>query len=249
MNTLDQALNGEIEEEAVEPVEVEQTTEVTAEAEAEPTVETEETQETAPTAEEVKPSEPTELELVQRQLNAAIAKANDEKSKRQALQQQLQPKEEAPDPYVEPDKAIEFAQQQAISQSDARFLNYAFENAKDKWDDFLEMQDVFFDEMAVNNPSLVQQAQQMPDPYKFIYNQAKTHSEFKGIGSVDDLRSKIETEVRAKLELEYAEKQKQAAEAAITNSIPGTLSKATAAGGATKETWSGPASLDQILGH
>ena len=200
-----------------------ETTEATAEVEA------------APPAEEQPYDAKSEVEQLKKQLHASIAQANDERSKRQALQQQ---QVEVPDAYVEPDKAIEFATQQAVSQADQRFLNYAFENAKDKWDDFLEMQDVFFDEVAAQNPALVQQAQQQPDPYKFIYQQAKKHSEFKGIESVDDLRSKIEAEVRAQIAAESGNKEKAAVEKAINDAIPTTLSKSTAAGGNTSKAWS-----------
>lgn len=242
---LSEVLSSEADERIIQEPE---TVDEVIETKAEETGEAEKSAEATTPVEETKTNDVSELEQIKRQLNASIAQANDERSKRQALQQQFEQKQvEKPDAYVEPDKAIAFEVDQVAQQNDQRFLAYAFENAQDKYPDFLEMQDIFFDQVAASNPALIEQAKQQADPYKFIYNQAKNFNEFKDVGSLDEYKSKVELELRAKLDAEYAEKLKQQTEQVITNSIPGTLSTATAAGGTGSKGYSGQTPLSKIF--
>lgn len=202
----------------------------------------------APTAVEQAEVNPEVVQL-RAELNAFKTKALDEVGKRQALEAQIkQAPVEKPDAYVEPDKAIDFGINELKSDFDNKFLNLSEFNARGRHaDDFDQMTETFFTDLAVQNPSLQQQALQHPDPYEFIYQQAKNHNEFKDIGSVDDLRAKIEAETRTKVEAEFAEKQKVSTEKAITDSIPRTLSTATAAGGNKAASYAGPTPLNKIF--
>lgn len=234
-------------EAAAETEMIESTAEVTGESEEAAASE----DQAAPPAEK-QTEDVSEVEKLQAELNAFKAKALDEVSKRQALAQQLEQLKqpvEKPDAFVDPEKAIDHSINGLKTEFENRFLNMSEFNARSRHsEDFDQMTEVFFNEMVVQNPSLQQQAMQHADPYEFIYQQAKTHNEFKGVGSIDDFKARIESELRAKLEAEYAEKQKAAAEQAITNSIPTTLATATAAGGNKGQTFAGPTPLDKIIG-
>lgn len=215
-------------DETVEPVEEEAKAETEAEA--------------APTAEPQDTKEAT----------VPLAALMDERTKRQAIELQLKAQAQAPvekpDAYVTPDEAIQYGQNEIRTEFNERFLNMSEAQARSRHsEDFDQMSDVFFSEMATANPVLGQQAMQAPDPYEFVYQQAKTHIEFKGVNSVDDLKAKLEVELRAKLEAEYAEKAKNSVDQAINSALPPSLSTATATGGNTAPVWGGPPSLDSIL--
>jgi len=235
---------------AVEPV-VEESTVDTSEVKATDENQEVETEQAAPTAETSEAYDTkTEIEKLRSEVSAFKAKALDEVRKRQALEQAQQQQAETPDAYVEPDKAIAFTAQQLQSQMDNRFYDMSEMMARQQHgEDFDQMVDVFFNEMVSSNPLLQQQALQQQHPYEFIYQQAKTHSEFKGVNSVDDLKSKIEAEVRAKVEAEMADKLKAQTEEAITKSIPGTLSTATAAAGTGSTKWAGPMPANKLYGN
>ena len=209
--------------------------------------------EAAPPAEETKPEVKSE-DTLQKQLRASIAQANDERGKRQALQGQLeqfkaqQQQVEKPDAFVNPDEAIDYGVNAVSAAFNDRLLNLSESQARGRHDDFDAMKETFFNEVVVQNPVLGQQAMQAPDPYEFVYQQAKTHNEFSGISSMDEYKVKVETEMRVKLEAEYAEKAKDATNQAINNALPQSLSTATATGGNQTPTWAGPTSLNDILG-
>jgi len=186
-----------------------------------------------------------------KEANAFKAMALDERTKRQALESQLaslQKPVETPDAFVNPDEAIAHGDNTIRHEFNERFLNMSESQARSRHDDFDSMNDVFFNEMAATNPDLINQANKAPDPYEFVYQQAKTHNEFKGVNSVDDLRSKIEVEIRAKLEAEYADKANVATEKAISNALPQSLSNTTAKGGNTQPEWEGAMPLNKIFG-
>lgn len=222
--------------------------ETTAEAEPE---QVEETAEAEETVEEV--AAPTaETQDTTKEANAFKAMALDERTKRQALETQIaamQKPKETPDAFVNPDEAIAHGDNNLRYEFNERLLNMSEAQAKLRHDDFDDMKVVFFDEMAANNPDLMTQANAQPDPYEFVYQQAKTHNEFKGVNSVDDLKAKIEVEVRAKLEAEYADKANAATEKAISNALPQSLSNTTAKGGNTAPEWEGAMPLNKIFSN
>jgi hypothetical protein len=199
----------------------------------------------APPADKTEPKAELESKLAQMEakIKAFQTKALDEVRKRQELERQ----QAKPDAYAEPDKAIDFSVNQLKSDFDNRFLNLSEYNARSRHsEDFDAMTETFFNEMVQQSPALHQQALTHPDPYEFIYQQAKTYTEFKGVSSVSDLKAKLEAEIRAKVEAEYAEKQKELTEAAIRKAIPQTLATKTAAAGKV-DSYNGPTPLSEIL--
>ncbi|MEE8208849.1 MAG: hypothetical protein V3T88_07870 [Nitrosomonadaceae bacterium] len=242
---LSEVLSSEADQVIVdEQVEPEQT----QEPEATETVE----KDAAPTAEETTQNEVSEVDKLRTEINAYKTKAYDEKGKRQALQSQLEGINKAqvkkPDAFVNPDDAITYGNNELRTEFNNRFWNMSESQARGRYDDFDAMKDMFLNEMVIDNPLLGQQAVQADDPFDFIYQQAKTHNELKDVGSLSDYRTKIENEMRAKFEAEYAGKAADATEQAISNALPGTLSTATATGGNQTPTWAGPTSLNSILG-
>ncbi len=214
-------------------------TEVVADANTEET-KTEET-EAAPPADDKLVDQVADLT---KQVRAFRTKAEDEVRKRQSLEKKVEPA----DAYTEPDKAIEQAVQMSDQRSETRFLNMSESQANARYDDFEAMKSVFFDEMVADNPSLQVQALSEPDPYAFIYNQAKNFSEMKGVGNLSEWTKNKEKEIRGKIEAENAEKAKAEAEQAINDAIPNTLSDVTAAAGTNAKRYSGPTPLNKIVG-
>jgi hypothetical protein len=227
-----------------EQVQPEPEQETVVEPEAEVSTETEEEVQAAPTAET--PSTEVDIEELQKQINAFKAKALDETQKRQELERQLN-QQEPPDAFADPEAAIDYQVGQVRAEMQSRFLDLSEANAKTRHEDFDQMKDVFFSQMLTENPVLQQQALMQPDPYGWIYTQAKNHTELSKIGSVTDWQQQKEAEIRAQLEAEYAEKAKQATEEAISRSIPKTLANATAAGGNSKQPWAGPTPLNEVF--
>jgi len=192
-------------------------------------------EETAPAAET---SEQPDIDnsgndSVAKQIEAFKSAALSERKKRQALEDQvrsMQEPVEKPDAYMAPDEAIEHANKQLSNDFTARLLNMSESQARLRHADFDEMNDVFSN-LSADNPHLGQQALNAPDPYEFVYQEAKKHSEFSQIGSVSDYKAKIEAEIRAKIEAEANEKAKIEAENAINAALPQSLADSTAIGG------------------
>lgn len=203
--------------------------------------------EAAPTVEEGLPTEPeTEVEKPSEELIPKSALL-DERHKRQELQQQLadlqaQIPQEKPDYWNDPEKAFEQLESKIGNALQTQRLNTSEQLARSRHDDLDEKLDAFQD-MVKENPSLQMQMLNAPDPAEFAYNAAKTHLEISAAGSVEDYRAQIEADVKQKLEAEYAEKFGEA----LKGKIPPTLSTARGAGNSSPE-WSGPASLDKIVG-
>lgn len=198
-----------------------------------------------PATEPVKPEEPDKV------VKALTAKAMDEVRKRQALEEKLRSYEsqvQKPDAMIDPEGAIQFTVSQLEQKFQSRFLDLSEAGAKSRHPDFEEMKQAFFDTMLPENPMLQQQALQQSDPYGWIYNQAKNHTEIKKIGNVTEWQAQKEAEIRAKIEAEYAAKLNAETEKAITKMIPGSLGKNTAAGGNVTQPWAGPTPLNQVLG-
>ena len=184
-------------------------------------------------------------------VEAFKAKALDEARKRQALEAQLQAmqtKVEKPDAMIDPEGAIAFQMSQLEQRFQNQFLNMSEVNAKARHPDFEDMKQAFFEKMLPENPVLQQQALQQPDPYGWIYNQAKNHTEIAKIGNVADWQAQKEAEIRAKIEAEYAGKLNAETEKAITKMIPGSLGKSTAAAGNKSQPWEGPTPLVKVIG-
>lgn len=163
--------------------------------------------------------------------------ASSERKKKQALEREIaemrqaaQNPVELPDAYIEPQDAINHAIGQANKANETRFLNLSESQARGRHADFDVMSDVFFNDLAANNPNLSQQAMSAPDPFEFVYQQGKKHNEIGSIGSIDDYRAKIEKEIYAKIEAEKNSQAKIDANNAINNALPNSLAQTTAIG-------------------
>lgn len=180
-----------------------------------------------------------------------IAALEDERRKRQALEnekqfwaemktrneQQPESGNEGIDDSVEPVDQLRSEMQQAMVNE--RF-NMSERFARNQHgDDIVTAAADAFQSAAKDNPALAASIQQQGDPYGYVINWHKQQQTLKEVGSVDDLRAKIEAEVTAKIEAKYAAK----AEAA---NMPPNLANE-ASGGVTSTGWGGPTSLDDIL--
>ncbi len=106
-----------------------------------------------------------------------------------------------------------------------------------------------FSAAAQNNPQLLAAFRADPDPVGFAYEQGKQlmRLQHHGATSVTELEAKIRAEVTAELESkrsEPSEPQRQPARPPIPKSIAGSRGS----GAGIPAAWSGPRSLNQILG-
>lgn len=166
----------------------------------------------------------------------------------EALEQQFQqlqaPKETpAPPPTIWEDEQgwQQHLQQQVLQQADQLSrINASEMAARAQHQDFQEMFDTF-NEMAAQNPSIVQQAMADPHPWGKAYQIAKNAKAMQELAAVDltDLEAKIEARLREKLAAEAP----APAPVAIPSSLADAQSARTAGQGVA------PLSLDDILGR
>lgn len=162
-----------------------------------------------------------------------------------SLQQQLQqlqaPKEPpAPPPTIWEDEQgwQQHLQSQVLRQADQLSrINASEMAARAQNPDFQEMYDLFND-LAAQNPSIVQQAMADPHPWGKAYQIAKNHARMQELSAVDvsDLEAKLREQIKAEL----------AAQQPTTPTLPNSLADQQSArtGGAQPFT---PPSLDDIL--
>lgn len=246
---LDGILSGKEEEKQVEtPVEKEV---------VESTAETDVSRETLPA--ETEKEHVKEAPLTDRE-KAFLAKADDEKKKRQELEKWKQeaekrfsqpqtPAKEAEAPkqfWDDPEGSLKSFESRLSQEITKSRLNTAEMVARQRHTDFDTVIEKF-GELLTNTPGLSAQWLNSQDPAEFAYKISKNHMELQEAGDIDKLRAKIEKETRLKIEGEL--KSKSEALEKEKASIPGTLSdvKGTAAG--NKVAWTGPTTLDSILGR
>jgi len=229
------------EEVKVEEVVPETPEEKSEEAPAEP--------QAAPTAEK-----PPEQDDMKGQVEAFKAKALDETRKRQELERQLEAQQQQPEPidaYAEPDKAIEQAVSNARLLSRSEALDDAEVYLRGVHTDFDEMKEHFFNEMAPDLGDPLRQKAMGMSPmaaYNFVYTQAKNHQALKGVEDIGEWQKQKEAEIEVKVRAEFEAKDKKAKEDALIDTIPGTLSTTTAAGGNATQPFAGPTPLSKIIG-
>ena len=190
--------------------------------------------------------------------------AHEERTKRQALEQELaklraaptQPPGEPVDPnaafWQAPADALAKDRQQtrqevhqAITQTR---IGLTEQFARARYTDFDKAVEEF-QQLAQVTPGLVEQMVAAADPAEFAYQTGKRHSQIKAYGSLDQWqateRGRIEAEVRAKVEAEFKAKEEEARRA--REALPGSLSDARSTGGTHRAVWGGPPSLEDIL--
>lgn len=122
-------------------------------------------------------------------------------------------------------------------------LSYSEAAARERHQDF---QEVFsdFQRFAQSQPHLWQQMEASHDPGEFVYRTGKTFRELQGVNNIDDLRQKIEAEVRAKMQ---AEQSQQPAHQNQTPTPPRSIASARGTGSAASPQWTGPRAMEDIL--
>ena len=189
---------------------------------------------------------------------AAFAAAADERRKRQALEQQLaqmrqqqqptaqpQPGEQPKTFWDDPEGNLKRAQEAMRQEGLSIRMNTTEILARNRYPDFQEKVDKF-SELVQTTPGLAQQWVAAPDPADFAYRVAKQHIELEQFGSIEDWKASETARIRAEVEAQVASKAKE--QQARVAAIPPSLSAAKGAGAKNQPAFSGPPSLDSILG-
>ncbi len=176
----------------------------------------------------------------------------EEREKRQTLERELealksefqslrQPKEpEAPPPSLWEDEQGWAQHNRQATVGEARFqsrLDMSEMMAAQAHDDFDDMQ-AKFNEMAQQNPAIVQQALQSRHPWESAYKIAKNAVSAAELGAtnVDELRAKIREELMAEI-----------GQPPASPSLPATLTNQRNVGVRSGPAWSGPRPLSELL--
>lgn len=193
---------------------------------------------------------------------AFLRAAQEERQKRQALEQQLAALQggkpapgattEAPKTFWDdPDGALKRHEESIRTETTNARLNTSEFIARQRHPDFEEKAAVFRDMISKAGPNagpMVQQWLAAPDPAMYAYNLGKNQMELQQVGNLDALRTKIEKDtearVRAAMEAEY--KTKQEALERERAALPGSLSDARSTG-TNRRVWGGPTALDDVL--
>lgn len=243
MSNLDSVLNGTDEAEDNEELEtVDEAEETTGEEE-----ESAEAQE--PEAEEDSTPEPKSEEKEESWTKAAVL---DERRKRQELEARLKEYESRkqepktrPDVFEDAEGAFRHTEESFSDQMRSMRLDMSVEMMKTAKPDYAEKEAAFI-ELASENPELVAQMNRHPNPARFAYETAEKHQKWQEMQNVDEYRSKLEAEIRGKLEQEFAEKYSAKAEAQAKKkaAITPSLTDARSSPGTEEST---DDSLDSIL--
>lgn len=179
----------------------------------------------------------------------------EEREKRQKLEAELealkqqfqqQPKEPPPPPpsMWEDEQGWQQHLQQTIMQQADQLsrINASEMAARAQNPDFQEMFDLF-NEMAAQNPSVVQQAMQDPHPWGKAYQIAKSHKSMQELGAVDvaDLEAKLREKIMAEMQQEQVPVPQRP-------SAPPSLTGERNVGSRTGPAWAGPRPLSDLLG-
>lgn len=179
----------------------------------------------------------------------------EEREKRQRLEQELQALRQqfeaqqykeppAPPPSIWEDEQaygghlVSTAVQQANMNA---VLNMSEMLTRRERQDFDDMKGKFL-QMAEMNPALAQQALSDPDPWGKAYQIAKNAATMEELGATD-----LDT-LKAKLREELMAEQQAAAPVFSQNAIPQSLSTARNVGNRSGPGWTGPKSINELLG-
>lgn len=214
---------------------------------------------------------PTQSEPAKEQPNKHVPREAliGERKKRQQAEQQLaelrgrlsaleQMRTQAPAPtpkpepkpefdWTDPDGYVEKKVRAAIEADRAERWKLDLEEStrelRAQHEDYPDAEAAFL-EASRSNPVLVEQFRRARNPAKFAYDAGKTYLQVKDVGSLDDLRERIRTEERAKIEAELKAKSAELAAAAIPTSNAGARGSGAGTAPAIE-----PKSLKDILGR
>lgn len=170
----------------------------------------------------------------------------EERRKRQEMERQLQELKQPPKPAVDPwsDLPGALAQQQQTFEDRIRQerLLVSEDMAREKYADFEEVIG-HFSKAVEANPALAAQMNQARNPAEFAYKQGQIQRELGTVnGDVNAYRTKIETDLRAKLEAEYAAKYGVKPAPVVPTSLNSDSSPT-----AATEVYAGPPPLSKLL--
>lgn len=180
----------------------------------------------------------------------------DERRKRQALEAELQqlkqgqqpaPEEQKADWYGDPEKAAQTMQQQLSQQAFNTKLELSQDMMRGQFEDYDDLETEFVD-LAKQDPRLIQEMQQAPNPARFAYETAKKAREYEAMKDVDSYKAKLRQQVEAELrkELEAEQQQKAEKQQRKRDAIDPSLASSTS-NGLKSDDYAGPTPLDNIL--
>jgi len=167
-------------------------------------------------------------------LKAEREKRQSEQRQREELERRLREIESArpqPEFFENPEAFVKQSIQGAQQEIQQRFYAAMDADAREQFPDYDEVL-ATLQEHAQGNPAIVQQVFSAPNPARAAYKLGKQLREMAQIQDPEAYRQKIEAEVRAKVEAEFA--QKQAERAASVDRIPPDLSTARSATATTR---------------
>lgn len=185
---------------------------------------------------------------------AAFAKAADETRKRQALERQIEElkKKETEKPFFEdPEGALARQKQDFENKINFASLSTKVQTsesiARSRHPDYDEKFAVF-SQMVQEAPHLAEQAFSASDPAEFAYRTAKMQKDLQDAGGIDQYRTKVEAEMKAKVkaELEAEWKKREAELQKARDDLPGSLTDVPSKG-TNRPVWGGVPSLDDVL--
>lgn len=201
------------------------------------------------------PSAAPQQEFTEKE-KAFLRAAQEERGKRQELERRLAAMEAAKGPaepaktfWDDPEAALKAHEDRIRQEATNARLGMAEFTARQRHPDFDEKV-AKFAEIIQGTPGLHQQWLASPDPAEFAYTIAKNHMELQQVGSMEEMRAKIEreTEARVRTKIEAELKAKADIMARDRAAIPPSLSDARSSGPANRPVWNGPTPLDSILG-
>ena len=159
----------------------------------------------------------------------------DERRKRQELEKQLKELQDKSEPKEKEQRPDVFDNQEAFAKSiedkvSNKILQAKVDMARDMMieshKDYEQMEQLFINEVANTNPSLIDKAKQAANPAKFVYEQAKKFKAFQDFESPDKMRESLRAEIRAELESEMNQAEKSKSD--NTSNLKPSLAKARA---------------------
>ena len=180
----------------------------------------------------------------------------DERRKRQALEAELEKlrqgeqkpaDEDKADWYADPEKAAQAMQQQLSQQAFNTKLELSQDMMRGQFEDYDDLETEFVD-LAKQDPRLIQEMQQAPNPARFAYETAKKAREYTAMKDVDSYKAKLKQELEAELrkELEAEQQQKAEKQQRKRDAIDPSLASS-ASNGLKSDDYAGPTPLDDIL--
>ena len=134
------------------------------------------------------------------------------------------------------DERLESKIQLVRQESEQKFLQLCEQRALERYADFADVAQVFA-ETARETPGLIDEARRAADPAEFIYRSGLNLKRFKEAGSIDALI--------AQAEARGEERARQSAKP--VPEIPESLTDIAGGKGESRESWSGPKPLTQLL--